>query len=134
MSPPTPATPTTTPFDLQPVWKPTQREIHAAALAIARVDQIAWHRLPACQQEDYLIDGHRALIEAHKVRPRNQVTTGADLVCMTKEHADLYADLFRVCDRMASLGASDDLADLRTQEHRIISRLRALASPERTTP
>lgn len=117
-------------------WKPTGRQVHAAACAIARTDIAEWCRLTQAQRDDYLIDAHAGLVAAHRTMPPPVTYTtipANGMVCMSKEHADLYAALFRVCDHMATLKPNEDLSVLVSEEHNILARLRALASPERAT-
>jgi len=117
-------------------WKPTGRQVHAAACAIARTDIAEWCRLTQAQRDDYLIDAHAGLVAAHHTMPPPVTYTTIPvngMVCMSREHADLYAALFRVRDRMVTLRPDDNFTALVNEEHKTLARLRALASPERAT-
>lgn len=137
--PTTPPT-TTAPPTTADAWKPSKRQVVAAAQAFARVDDIGWHRLTQAQRDDYQIDAAAALFAAHRIAPVSLNHDGASLVCMTKEHADAYAELFAACETIETALSKEIFPDLREARDRrtryvaAIDRLRALASPERTTP
>lgn len=125
-----------------PPWKPTRDQVRAAAMAFARVDFRGWMKLPSSSREDFLIDGHAALVAAHQIDPRVVATYGTAkpgdlMVCMTKEHADAYAELVVATEEILKVNHPFS-ADLHMQRRQRIDnameRLRALASPERTTP
>ncbi len=120
-------------------WKPTRDQVRAAAMAFARVTGAEWLMLPAASREDFLIDGHAALMAAHVVGPIPGAA-GTDVVCMTREHADLYSELFAVSESHEEFITKrqgmtfEDVQRIIVKRTDILARLRALASPERTTP
>lgn len=132
MPPPATTIPNTIP------WKPTRDQVRAAAMAFARVDGAEWMRLPASSREDFLIDGHAALMAAHQIAPRTIIThgdvkPGDVVVCMRKEHADAYAELFAASDAF-DIAPVSSRAAATDRFTRAMARLRSLASPEQTTP
>lgn len=137
--PTTPPT-TTAPPTTTDAWRPSKRQVVAAAQAFARVDNIGWYRLTQAQRDDYQIDAAAALFAAHSIAPVSLNHDGASLVCMTKEHADLYAELFAVSESHEEFITKrqamtfEDVQRVIVRRTGILARLRALASPERTTP
>lgn len=128
--------PTITTIPASAPWKPTRDQVRAAALAFARVSGAEWMKLPASSREDFLIDGHAALMAAHAVAPIPGAA-GKEVVCMSREHADLYAKLLRNNEETIlrlNDGDASGAMNLVLDRIAIVDRLRALASPERTTP
>lgn len=111
-------------------WKPTRDQVQAAAMAFARVDRAGWERLPASSREDFLIDGHHALVEAERCRPQGG---GEELVYMRRTHAEAYADLLRCVEGIEqAIDATDTIGLRRLNDERrsILERLRGHAAPE----
>ncbi|HEX3133800.1 MAG TPA: hypothetical protein VHX44_09495 [Planctomycetota bacterium] len=116
-------------------WQPSKRQVIAAAMAIRRLDPDGWNRLQQSERDDLMIDGHAAIIAAYRQSPQDAFADhsgqgdAGDVICMTREHADAYAELF------AATEAADiaPLISARTAAERVrraAERLRALASPE----
>lgn len=117
-------------------WKPSRAQVLAAAMAFARTNGAEWMRLPNSSREDFLIDGNAALMAAAAIAPIPAAPDGS-VVCMSREHAEAYAELTRatadVDDRLG-LFLCDHQTPWLVRLRAAVSRLRALAAPERTTP
>lgn len=129
-------------------WQPSKRQVIAAAMAVARVDVDGWNRLQQSIKDDLMIDGHAAIIAAYRQSPQDAFADHSgkgnvgDVVCMTKEHADLYAALFRLTEKLIQVddsgldfnGRMEEGGRIYSERAKVIDRLRALASPEGKTP
>lgn len=122
-------------------WKLNNQQIHAAARAIARMDDKEWSRLPAVTQEDFLIDGHNAIVAAARIATI-PAQPAKGVVCMSREHAEAYHELFKITERMEKYVTDNIKKVISDEEYRplisqtyfdrdiILNKIRSFAAPE----